>query len=76
MKELLGRRYRTLVERAKYHRHTKKMFLEGLTADKAQVIRRVFRVEPGEFWRAARGKTFLSLPPREIQLTLSFSGVE
>lgn len=70
MKELLGRRYRPLVQLAKFHRHTKKMFLESLTADQANAIRRVFNVEPGDFWRAARGKVFLELPPRLLQLEL------
>lgn len=72
MKELLGRRYRSLVEKAKYHRHTKKMFLESLTADQANAIRRVFDVDPGVFWRAARGKRWLRLPPRMIQLGFDF----
>ncbi|MCA9123946.1 MAG: hypothetical protein H6822_20480 [Planctomycetaceae bacterium] len=72
MKELLGRDYRKLVERAKYHRHTKKMFLESLTESEAYAIRRVFHVEPGEFWRAARGRTWLSLPPRQMQLAFPF----
>lgn len=72
MKELLGRRHRSLVEKAKYHRHTKKMFLESLTADQANAIRRLFNVEPGDFWRAARGRVFLDLLPRQIQLQLEF----
>ena len=72
MKELLGRHHRSLVQKAKYHRHTKKMFLESLTTEQANAIRRVFHVEPGEFWRAARGKIFLELPPRFIQLGLPF----
>ena len=72
MKELLGRRYRPLVQQAKYHRHTKKMFLDSLTDDQANAIRRVFHVEPGDFWRAARGKLFLDLPRRLTQLDLPF----
>ena len=72
MKELLGRDYRKLVERAKYRRHTKKMFLESLTKSEAHAINRILRIEPGEFWRAARGKVFVSLPPRQIQLDLPF----
>jgi hypothetical protein len=56
MKELLGRRHRSLVEKAKYHRHTKKMFLESLTEEQANAIRRIFNVEPSGFWRAARGR--------------------
>jgi len=72
MKELLGRRYRPLVQQAKYHRQTKKMFLESLTREQANAIRRVFAVEPSDFWRAARGRIFLALPPRLIQLGLPF----
>lgn len=72
MKELLGRRYRPLVQQAKYQRQTKKRFLESLTSEQANAIRRVFAVEPGEFWRAARGRIFLALPPRLIQLGLPF----
>jgi hypothetical protein len=72
MKELLGRHYRKLVERAKYHRHTKKMFLESLSADEAHAIQRILDVDPGEFWRAARGKSFISLPPRQVQLLFDF----
>ncbi len=76
LKELLGRRYRPLVEAAKYKRHTKKMFLESLTADQANAIRRILGVAPGEFWRACRGTRFLDLPPRQVQLELPFSEAE
>jgi hypothetical protein len=72
MKELLGRRHRSLVEKAKYKRHTKKMFLESLTAAQADAIRRIFNVEPGIFWRAARGRYTLDLPPRLVQLGFDF----
>lgn len=76
MKELLGRHYRSLVEKAKYHRHTKKMFLESLTEDQTWAVRRILDVEPGTFWRAARGKTFIDFPPRAIQLLLDFDDDE
>lgn len=33
LKELLGRRWRPLVEQAKYHRFTKAMFLDALTKE-------------------------------------------
>ena len=41
--------------------------------DEERIIRLVFDVGPREFWRAARGKSFLDLPPRAIQLELPFS---
>ncbi len=69
MKELLGKRYRPLVERAKSR--TKTLFLEHLTEDQADAIRRILNVEPGRFWQAARGK-FIDLPPRLVQLELDF----
>jgi hypothetical protein len=72
MKEIPGKRYRTLVERAKYQRHTQKMFLEDLTVDEAKAIERMLKVGPKQFWRAARGTAFIHLPPREVQLELEF----
>jgi len=72
LKQLLGKRFRTLVEKAKYKRATKRLFLETLTDDEAQAIRRLINVEPAIFWRAARGRIFLKLPPRETQLYLPF----
>lgn len=75
MKELLGREHRSLVEKAKYRRHTKSMFLDGLTERQSNAIRRRLNVEPDEFWRAARGAKFIDLPPREIQLELPFDDV-
>lgn len=70
LKELLGRRWRPLVEDAK--RFTKTIFLEHLTARQADAIRNCIGVDPSTFWRAASGKTFLTLPGREAQLTLPF----
>ena len=72
MKELLGRHHRSLVEAAKYKRTTKAMFLQQLTEEQAGDIRRIFGIEPGVFWRACRGKVFLDLPPRMVQLELPF----
>ena len=68
LKELLGQRFRPLVETAK--RHTKTIFLRDLTDEQAEAIRRRVDVEPGIFWRSAKGKIFLDLPPRMIQLEL------
>jgi len=73
MKDLLGKRYRALVERAKSKYFTKSLFLEGLTDDEAAAIRRVFGIDAGEFWRAAKSKTFLHLRPRLVQLEFDFA---
>jgi hypothetical protein len=68
LKELLGKQYRPLVGKAKYH--TKRVFLDVITEDQAEAIRRRIGVEPGIFWRAAKGEQFLDLPAREVQLEL------
>ncbi len=70
MKELLGKRHRPLVESAKHF--TKRRFLARLRGDEADAIRRIFNVEPGEFWRASKGRAFLSLPPRLVQQEFPF----
>ena len=70
LKELLGKQHRPLAETAK--RSTKKIFLEYLTDEQAKAINRILNVEPGIFWRASKGKCFLELPPREVQLELPF----
>ena len=51
---------------------TKGNFLLVITSDQAQAIRYILGIEPGQFWRAAKGKVFLPLPPRLIQLELDF----
>ena len=71
MKELLGKRYRALVGEAKHF--TKELFLAQLRADEAHAIQRLLSTDPGTFWRAAQGKCFLPLPPRERQLALDFA---
>lgn len=68
IKQLLGKRYRPLVEKARHH--TKKIFLLVLEDDQADAIRLRVQVEPGHFWRAVEGKIFLDLPPRIVQLEL------
>ena len=68
LKELLGHRHRKLVGEAKWH--TQAIFLQHLTAEQARAIRQRLNVSPKEFWRAARGKVFLPLPPRLVQLEL------
>lgn len=52
LKELLGRRWRPLVERAK--QRTKTIFLRDLTRAEAQAIRRILDTEPGAFWSGQR----------------------
>ena len=69
LKRILGRKYRTLVTLAA--RSTKKDFLSRhLTEAGAYVIRRRLRLDPGQFWRAARGNDFLDLPRPSRQLVL------
>ena len=70
LKELLGKRYRPLVERAKSR--TKTLFLEHLTRDEADAIRRILDLDPATFWQTARGRRFVALPPRLVQLELDF----
>ncbi len=70
MKELLGKKHRPLVETAK--RSTKKIFLQFLTQEQAKAIQRILDIEPGIFWRMAKGRTFHPLRPREVQLELPF----
>ena len=69
LKELLGRRWRPLVETAK--RQTKSIFLEYLTTEEAAAIRRILKLAPGQFWRACKG-TSVDLPPRLVQRLLPF----
>ena len=70
LKELLGRRYRPLVSSAKSH--TKRVFLANLADPEARAIRRILKVDPGAFWQACKGKRFLDLPPRLLQLEFDF----
>lgn len=76
LKELLGKDYRRLVSDAIGTHGTKGLFLDRLTSDQAAAIRRIVGVEPGEFWRACRGRIFLSLPRRPVQLELDFGDEE
>jgi hypothetical protein len=68
--ELLGKRFRPLVGEAQSQYATKRIFLRDLTDAQAKAIRDILGVEPGEFWRACKGKTFLDLPARMVQLEL------
>ena len=69
MKNLLGI-HRKLVGDAKSD--TKEMFLKHLTSEQIKAINRVFHVGPGAFWRAAKGKAWLALPPEFKQGELDF----
>jgi len=73
MKELLGKKHRPLVETAK--RSTKKIFLEFLTEQQGKAIQRILDIEPGIFWRMAKGRAFHALPPCEVQLELPFEDI-
>jgi len=70
MKELLGKRLRPLVETAK--RRTKTLFLDLLTREEGDAIRRILNMEPGAFWRACKGRTFHNFPRRLVQRELDF----
>ncbi|HPM79857.1 MAG TPA: hypothetical protein PLF81_04130, partial [Candidatus Anammoximicrobium sp.] len=74
LKELLGKRLRPLVETAK--RRTKTLFLDLLTREEADAIRRILNMEPGAFWRACKGRTFHNFPPRLVQRELDFGREE
>jgi hypothetical protein len=69
LKQLLGKN-RKLVGDAKAS--TRADFLKYLTKEQANAIRRILGVGPGAFWRAAKGKTFLFLPPEFVQGQLDF----
>lgn len=69
LKRILGRKYRKLVTQAMGS--TKQEFLtHWLTEEGAYVIKRRLNLEPGKFWRAAKGREFLTLPSPPVQLSL------
>lgn len=68
LKRILGRRHRSLVTSAA--RSTKRDFLAALTEVAVYVIRRRLNLDPGDFWRAAKGRKLLELPDPPIQLLL------
>ncbi len=73
LKRRLGREFRTLVTKAS--RSTKRDFLKfDLTPDGAKAIARRLKVDPGRFWRLAKGKEFLDLPAPPRQLLLFDDG--
>lgn len=72
LKELLGQRHRGLVGHAQHRLITKSIFLRDLTQEQTRAIERLLNIAPTDFWRACRGKQFLSLPVRDIQRQLPF----
>jgi hypothetical protein len=68
LKRILGKGYRTLVTRAS--RSTKKDFLRTLTAYEVHAIRLRLNLDPGRFWRVAKGKEFVEFPKPPRQPTL------
>ena len=73
LKRRLGREFRILVTKAS--RSTKRDFLKhDLTPEGAKAIARRLKVDPGRFWRLAKGKEFLDLPPQLRQLLLFDDG--
>jgi len=73
LKRILGRKHRPLVTLAA--RSTKREFLGQLTEAGDFAIKRRLHLDPGRFWRAAKGREFPDLPTRPIQLLL-FNGLE
>jgi hypothetical protein len=50
----------------------KKDFLAEVTPVQSRAVRQCLNVAVGDLWRAVRGKLFLTLPPRTVQLELEF----
>ena len=65
MKEILGKRWRKLVGSAKWH--NQETFLRILKPEERRAIWRCLNVGPKLFWRAAQGRAFIPLKPREVQ---------
>jgi hypothetical protein len=68
LRRKLGKDYAPLVLRAL--RSGKGEFLAGLTEDESARIRARTELEPGRFWRAAKGREFITWPEPLRQLTL------
>ena len=68
LKELLGRNHRSLVKLAQ--RNTKTRFLEQLDEVGFHAIATRLKLDPGTFWRAAKGTAFPALPLKPKQLEL------
>lgn len=70
LKELLGKEHRPLVGRAMAMR--KKDFVAEVTPAQSRAVRQCLNVGVGDLWRVVRGKLFLTLPARIVQLELNF----
>lgn len=69
LKRILGRKHRKLVTQAMSS--TKQEFLtHWLTEAGAYVIRGRLNLDPGRFWRVAKGKELIDLPKLPVQLSL------
>jgi len=69
LKRILGRKHRKLVTQAMTS--TKREFLtHWLTEAGAHIIKRRLRLDPGQFWRAAKGRMLIVLPEPPTQLLL------
>lgn len=68
LKRILGKKHRPLVTNAS--RSTKGDFLRSLTCDQTLALKRRLKLDPGRFWRVAKGKEFTELPKRPAQLSL------
>jgi len=68
LKRILGRHHRPLVTRAAGS--TKRDFLAWLTKPDTAALNRRLHLDPGQFWRAAKGHVFLELPKPPVQLLL------
>lgn len=67
LKRILGRKHRKLVTLAA--RSTKQEFLtHWLTETGAYIIKRRLNLDPGKFWRVAKGRDFVELPKPPVQL--------
>jgi hypothetical protein len=68
LKRILGKKHRPLVTKAS--RSTKRDFLRTLPAADTRVIRFRLGLEPGHFWRVAKGNEFINRPAPARQLIL------
>lgn len=68
LKELLGKKHRPLIGKAMAM--CKRDFLADVTEAESRAVRQCVNASVGDLWRAARGKLFLTLPPRIVQLEL------
>jgi hypothetical protein len=68
LRRMLGKEYAPLVLKAL--RSGKKEFVGGLSEDERARVRARTGLEPGRFWRAAKGREFFNWPESPRQLTL------